>query len=150
MWERLKKKERKKIPFFFPWDDSRFLVSMIKRHGLTGITSSAGYRYRKETHPPQLTNPPFGLSLMISDAICTQLCARRAPGLPYIYHHSQRVMIQASQGEEEEESGKGQTSMTCSSAVTVTYTHIEKVLTFGFGWHWGQSADLVTCFSQIL
>ncbi len=40
-----------------------------------------------------------GLPLMTGAAICTQLCARRDLGAPYIYHHSQRVMIQASQGE---------------------------------------------------
>lgn len=36
---------------------------------------------------------------MTPAAICIQLCARLDPSSSYIYHHSQRVMIQASQGE---------------------------------------------------
>lgn len=74
-------------------DESQIWVLMIKRSGWTGFKLFGYWCKRvKQTFC-------CGLLLMTWADICTQLCARRDLGPPYIHHHSQRVMILVSQGE---------------------------------------------------
>lgn len=62
-----------------------------------GYLSFAGYLWGRRAHFYFLFFC-HGHPLMTWAAVCSQLCARQALGLPYIYHHSQKVMIQTSQG----------------------------------------------------
>lgn len=82
---------------FFPFmhDESLIWVLFFKGRGWTGFKLIAAHWCERGKADFFF----FGLPLMTSDAICIQLCARLDPSSSYIYHHSQRVMIQASQGE---------------------------------------------------
>lgn len=73
--------------------------------------------------------------LMTWAAICTQLCARRDLGPPYIYHHSRRVMTQASQGQAAEG----------PDIFIFLLRSLSDLPTHGLGWCWPDL--LILCFS---